>query len=256
LGGLGNQLFIYAFSRALSLKYNIPVYLEPRTGFVKDPYKRKYRLNSYNINLKTCSWFHSLYYPLSKRSKILTRLLFGNAIYLNEQNFDVLTFEKLLNSSKSIYLDGYWQKEKFFSEFSSTIRKELTVKTEINAKNNQLALEMEKCNSVAVHFRRVQYNTLLGLEYYEKAMKQMESKMEHPVFYIFSDDMAWCKKNLHNTHPLIFIDHNTEDEISELWLMSQCKHFIVANSSFSWWGAFLSNNMDRIVIAPDANKTN
>jgi hypothetical protein len=153
-------------------------------------------------------------------------------------------------------LGGYWQNEAFFTEFSSTIRKELAPKNIASEKNIQVANEMEKCNSVAVHFRRIKYNTMLGHEYYEKAMKEIEEIMENPVFYIFSDDIAWCKENLKNDHTLHFIDHNTHNEISELWLMSQCKHFILANSSFSWWGASLSNNMDRIVIAPDANKTN
>jgi hypothetical protein len=249
-GGLGNQLFIYSFARSISLKYNIKVYLEIRSGFVKDPYKRKYLLKHFDIKLRASSWLDSLYYPLNIRFNKLIRFLYGNTIYCTEHNLDIGSIDILLNSPTKIYLDGYWQKEEYFEEYKDIIRNEFNTKFQISQKYKDVSNEMKSCNSVALHVRRVQYKDVLGPDYYKNAIVQIKTQVDNPVFYIFSDDLGWCKEKLKLNEKLIFINHNTNDEISDLWLMSQCKHFITANSTFSWWGATLSSNKQKVIIAP------
>jgi len=250
VGGLGNQLFIYAFARSVGIKYNVPVSLETHTGFIKDPYKRNYCLNKFNIHLENCSRFDSLYYPLHKRFQRLTKIIYGSTTYYTEQDIDLNSLNKILIQSNKIFLDGYWQKENYFSEYIDIIRKELSLKRGMIPKNQNLAGEMNSCNSVAVHLRRVMYDNVLGLDYYLESIKKIERQIENPVFYIFSDDIEWCKNNFKLHEKLIFINHNGNDDSSELWLMSQCKHFIIANSTFSWWGAMLSIHPQKIIIKP------
>lgn len=258
LGGLGNQLFIYSFARYLSLNLNRQVYLETYTGFIKDPYKRKYRLNKFNIKLKKCPWYLALYFPLKNRFVKMTKLFFGNARFINEKEFVANPEVALRKIQKSTiaYLDGYWQDSNFFNNYEEIIKNELALKTKMNDKNIKMATIMNKCNSIAIHFRRVQYDTLLEHDYYFNSINQIKTKIENPHFFIFSDDIIWCKQNLRFDGTFTFVDHNPNDEIAELWLMSQCKHFIIANSTFSWWGAWLANNQNKIVIKPIVTSLN
>jgi hypothetical protein len=251
VGGLGNQLFIYAFARSVSLKYNLPVFLETRTGFVKDSFKRKYLLNHFNIRLKPCLLIDSLYFPLNKRFPNLTRVIYGNVMYFNEHNLRMDSIGKILRSYKKIYFDGYWQKEENFKEYRDIILDELSVRFEISQENKDLSSEIKNCNSVGVHLRRVQYNNLLDLDYYYNAIRKIKGIIDKPMFYVFSDDIKWCKENIRTSCELNYIDHNQDDEISELWLMSQCRHFIIANSTFSWWGAWLSSYSEKIIVKPN-----
>jgi len=256
-GGLGNQLFIYAFARYLSLILKSPVFLEKQTGFIKDRYRRKYLLNKFNIQLNACPWYFSLFYPLRHRSAVITKLIYGDAIYMDdiEYNTDPELALFKIEKSKRIYLDGYWQDSIYFNQYEDIIKKDLSLKVKINSQNQKMANDMIHCNSVAIHLRRVKYNKLLELDYYLKAVNQIKSKVKYPVFYVFSDDIKWCRKNFIIDGSFIFVDNNYNNEISDIWLMSQCKHFIIANSTFSWWGAWLSNNPGKIIIAPDIQDT-
>lgn len=256
IGGLGNQLFIYAFARYISFKFQRTVYLETKTGFVKDQYKRKYKLNKFNIILEKSPWYIALYYPLRTRFNAIIKLFFGDITYISEKEFykDLkLTFNKIQNS-KLTYLEGYWQDSSYFADYEVIIKEELSLTKRLNTKNTKIAATMRQCNSVAMHLRRVQYDTLLGLDYYRKSIEQIKSQIIDPVFYIFSDDINWCRQNLKIDESIIFIEHNRDDEIAELWLMSQCQNFIIANSTFSWWGAWLSRNDSKIVIAPKSDE--
>ena len=258
LGGLGNQLFIYAFARYLSLKLDRSVFLETRTGFLRDTYKREYRLNRFNIKLKTCTWYSSLYYPLRKRYQKISELIFGNVTFMNEAEFIAnpeLALIKIQKSEKN-YIDGYWQYSNYLNDYENTIREELSVRNEINNRNIVMANVIKRCNSVAIHVRRVRYDTLLDLNYYIYAINKIKTQIKDPVFFVFSDNIKWCQQNLKVDNSFVFVDHNAGDEVAELWLMSQCKHFIIANSTFSWWGAWLSKNTEKIVMVPDGMNIN
>jgi hypothetical protein len=256
-GGLGNQLYIYAFARYLSLNLHSSVLLETRTGFIRDSYKRKYKLNEFNIQLKACPWYFTLYYPLRHRFAAITKLIYGNVTYMDDIQFYTnpeLASGQILKSRKT-YLDGYWQDSTYFADYEDIIKKDLSLKIKVESQNQKMANDMNLCNSVAIHLRRVKYDTLLELDYYLKAVNQIKAQIEDPVYFVFSDDIKLCRENFINDGSFIFVDNGCNNEIIDIWLMSQCKHFIIANSTFSWWGAWLSNNPGKIIIIPDIQNT-
>jgi hypothetical protein len=164
--------------------------------------------------------------------------------------------ESYLRLNGNIYLDGYWQGEVFFQEHKEQIRKDFTLK-KISPRMARIIDEMAKINSVSVHIRRGDYVTnqaikqifcSCGISYYRKAIKKINSCIDNPYFYFFTDDMPWVKKYLITDKNMKLIEGFEDYE--ELILMSNCKHNIIANSSFSWWGAWLNQNPDKIVIAP------
>ena len=137
------------------------------------------------------------------------------------------------------------------------MRKSFSFKLElISNKNLSLAKTIRETNSVSIHVRRGDYLMEIGwdtcnLEYYNKAIKYIEQILPHCTFYVFSDDILWCMKNLTNKYNFIYVDWNKgNDSWQDMYLMSQCKNNIIANSTFSWWGAWLNNNPQKIVITP------
>lgn len=251
LGGLGNQLFIYAFARSVSLLLGIPVYLEYRTGFIKDEYKRKYLLDNYNIRLNACHMYESMYFPIQSRIPIVNKLIFKDTILLKEEAITSNPIQFLTEiKNHRIFLTGYWQNVNYFSDIGDQLRNELELTLEVSKMNKELALNMHKVNSVAIHVRNKNFSSVLNSEYYKRAIAQIKNQVENPVFFIFSDDINWCKKNVRVEGITQYIENNFGDELQELWLMSNCKHFILAKSTFSWWGAWLSKNQNKIVIKP------
>ncbi|MDP2842304.1 MAG: alpha-1,2-fucosyltransferase, partial [Acetobacterium sp.] len=167
---------------------------------------------------------------------------------------------EILTMSDSVYLDGYWQSEKYFSNIADIIRNEFAVTLPQTDKNMELAQQIISCESVSLHVRRGDYvtdektNTIHGtcdLDYYKRCIERLTHKIHHPCFFIFSDDPEWAEQNLKITHPATFVCHNgPEKNYEDLRLMSQCRHHIIANSSFSWWGAWLGQYPDKLVLSP------
>jgi hypothetical protein len=229
------------------------VLLEIRTGFIRDSYNRKYKLNKFNIQLKACPWYFALYFPLRHRFATITKLIYGKVTYMNDIEFYAnpeMAFRKIQESNRT-YLDGYWHDSTYFAEYEDIIKKDLSLKVPVKDQNQKMARDMNLCNSVAIHLRRVKYDKLLELGYYLNAINQIKAQILDPVFYVFSDDIKWCRQNFINDGSFIFVDNKYDNEIIDIWLMSQCKHFIIANSTFIWWGAWLSNNPGKIIIMPD-----
>ena len=168
--------------------------------------------------------------------------------------------DRVLSQKGNVYLDGSWQSEKYFIDIRDTILKDLTVKSPPSERNLAVLQEIKKKNSVVVHIRRQDYvnnpKTLefhgsCSLEYYKKCIAMMCERVPDPTFFIFSDDPAWVEQNIKFGQPSVYINHNGKENGQEdLRLMSNCSHFIIANSSFSWWGAWLSTNRDKIVMVP------
>jgi hypothetical protein len=251
-GGLGNQLFIYAFARFLSLNLQCMVLLETRTGFIRDSYKRKYLLNNFNIQLKKCPWYLSIYFPFRNRLRTFTKLIYGDALYMDEIEFNK-DLEHSLNrikKTKTTFLDGYFQDKTYISNYRKIIIEDLSLKIRVKPRDQKILNEIILCNSVAIHLRRVEYNTLLELDYYIEAIRKIKEQIKDPVFYIFSDDIEWCKQNFFYDGSFILMENNRNNEIVDFWMMCHCKHFIIANSTYSWWGAWLSTNTEKIVIIP------
>lgn len=249
-GGLGNQLFIYAFGKYLNLKYNIAVHLDTKSGFVKDEYKRKYLLDNFNIKLKECSLKEAAFIPLKKRIDFIPNNLFRNSIILQEEDFNYDCIHDNKYDKKIIYFEGYWQKLIYVEEFALSLREDLQIKKKIDPQNISLAREINNSESVAVHIRKIRFHTHINIDYYIDAIAKVKNLLPNFKLFIFSDDIEWCKNNLRINEDLFFVENNKNDEINDLWLLSQCKHFIISNSTFSWWGYWLSKDKTKIVIKP------
>lgn len=260
-GGLGNQMFQYAIGRHLAHIHNAELKLDISWfDNIKDnTATREYKLKMLNIieNIAANDEIKRLkkYEQKNGRRYILHNLLFAdNSIYVKEKQsrFD----ENILKASDNIYLDGFWQSEKYFKEIESIIRKDFAFKEKVSEKNRKIAEEISAVNSVSVHIRRGDYLTLsqhglYGKEYYKKAETIIDGKIKNPRFFVFSDDTEWVKRNIIFKRKTTYITHNKESkDYEDMRLMSMCKRNIIANSSFSWWGAWLNQNPDKIVIAP------
>jgi hypothetical protein len=264
IGGLGNQMFQYAVARKIAIVNKVPLKLDI-TGF------QKYLLHTYRLD-------HFCIDAEIATIKDIRRFKpFGNEGVLNQ----IIRFPKLLQPyykrtlfkeqsfiydpnirqcHDDVYLEGYWQSEKYFKDIEEIIREDFTVSEKPDYLNKQLAEMIGNCEAVSLHIRRGDYisnpvtNAYHGScseEYYREAISKIESNSKNPHFFVFSDDPKWVKENFDTGYPTIFIDFNGPDkDYEDLRLMSLCQHHIIANSSFSWWGAWLCQNTEKIVIAP------
>ncbi|MBI5325182.1 MAG: alpha-1,2-fucosyltransferase [Ignavibacteriae bacterium] len=168
--------------------------------------------------------------------------------------------ERFFNLPASIYINGYWQSEKYFNKIISVLRKEFTYREPIEKINKEIADKIQSCNSISIHIRRGDYisnkltyltHGVCGIEYYVNAINIISKKVEKPNFFVFSDEPEWAVENLKTNYPINIINHNSQqNDFEDMRLLSLCKHHIIANSTFSWWGAWLSGNENKIVIAP------
>lgn len=273
IGGLGNQMFQYAVGRAVSLSCNTSLRLDV-SGFAN------YRLHQwiefqriFNCSVKIANetdvrnilgWQSS---PAIRRIVSRPRMaMFRRKEFVIEPHFNY--WQGIKNVPSNSYLVGYWQSEKYFAEVAEQIRADLTFQLPLVKQNAELAEQIHQVNAVSLHVRRGDYASnaqttsthgLCSLDYYRAAIAYVAERVQQPHFYIFSDDIAWVKDNLKIQFPHQYVDHNHGAEsYNDMRLMSMCKHNIIANSSFSWWGAWLNPNPDKIVIAPErwfANQT-
>lgn len=257
-GGLGNQLFIYAAARTLALRTGRTLYLDSTRGYTKDDYGRSYRLNRFPIKAEPMpeEWriARTLKHPRHKIIRALNKLLpRDQRTYFGEQrNTSPIQLTALNPQRDHITLLGYWQNEAYFADHAAPIRAELAPPIPADEQNRALGERLAACESVFLHFRRVRYWNLLGRDYYQTAIDAACAKLSTPRFVLFGDDLNWPQQNLdfHNAN-VALITHNSGDELADLWLMSRCRHAVVANSSFSWWGAWLGDTTaGRTVFAP------
>ncbi|MFH1461677.1 MAG: alpha-1,2-fucosyltransferase [bacterium] len=251
-GGLGNQLFQYAFARYLSLKTGHELIFD--LSYFKEQSFRKFDLDKFNIaQYKKLGFIDFLYLKLAKRFPIY----FNKLNIINEPDGQKDP-EKFLNILPSCYLDGYWQSETYFKEIQTVIKKEFTLKDQLEGDNKNILDKIKNTNSVAIHVRRddfvsvpqnAPYN-VCDLNYYKKALEIINSKVSNSVFFVFSDDSSWCKENIKTGSQTFFIDSNQDRPYIDLFLYSQCKHAIMANSTFSWWATWLNDNSDKVIVAP------
>ena len=264
-GGLGNQLFIYAMARRLALKNSVPLKLDIHSGFKWDiSYKRKYLLHQFNIQAEIASRSESFAIPGGRIQRFILREInkfipLKHRFYIKEKknNFDPIISH--LPVRRRIYLDGYWQSEKYFKDIGDVIRKDLEIVVGFD-KTTLLESEMILSkNAICVGTRRFQEGTIaydhpiLGMKYYQTAIEIMARKIPNAHFFVFSDNPEWVSANFKIKYPITIIKSKLSDEkaYEDLWLMSLCNHFIISQSSYHWWGAWLSKNPDKIVIAPD-----
>jgi hypothetical protein len=261
-GGLGNQLFQYAAARRLALVSGLRLKLDlgalGRRLHLHT--NRSYRLGHLQIvedfaspadvsRLKRSS-VASLFEELTRRR---------HRRHVRERHFH---FDPdILEIRSEVYLAGYWQSEKYFADIAPTIRAEVSVREAPTGENLRLLELIEGGDSVGIHVRRGDYVTNLKSrrlhgnccppDYYRAGMEEIGRRARDPRFFVFSDDIPWARENLRIDGPTWFVDHNGPDEdYQDLRLLSRCRHHIIANSSFSWWGAWLGAHDDQIVVAP------
>lgn len=247
-GGLGNQLFQYAIGRRMSIEKKQSLFLDV-ASFDADYLSRKYALSFLNINAKpvTGKYFRKLITPGTKLNKLAK-----SSFILQEMHETDFSFhQQALQTSRPItYYKGYWQTWKYFEDIRPTLLEEFRPR-EIPKYPEWINNE----NVVAVGVRRTDYLVdtkygFIGLKYYERAFELMKKKLANPLFIIFSDDITWCKENFGNEHMIFFEDPEWSKDYLKVHLMSQCKHNIVSNSTFYWWGAWLNTNPGQIVVRP------
>ena len=263
-GGLGNQMFEYAFGRAVQLKLG-DVLLLDTSEFAYDE-QRDYSLNHFclgNNQVEDDSGKYNSRYDqrANKMLKLGGKLCSGlQYVLLSKFGYYIWDYAKYkkvkVNRHRTVYLHGYWQAYDYFSDIIDTIREELRVKEPPQVCNMEMLSEIRNSNSVCVHVRRGDFllssNKLCNcsVEYYISAMEYLESIDDNLVFYIFSDDIIDVKKNFSfGKHNVIFVEQRNPD-YEELRLMYNCKHFIIANSTFSWWAAVLAKRKGKKVVAP------
>jgi len=262
-GGLGNQLFCYAAARRLALVNNMELVIDDVSGFLYDyTYRRHSQLDHFNISCPRAIFLERLE-PFSRVRRYLKRLInrsrsFDRRTYIKQEGFD---FDKRLlcvKPRKTLYLEGYWQSEDYFKDIEATIRSDLVIKPPRDSINNKIANRIRNHLAVAIHVRFFDEPKHGGLnntlkEYYARAVAKMEALVPDAFYYIFSDKPEFARLCIPLPDARMkCIDHNKGDAsaYADMWLMTQCQHFIIANSTFSWWGAWLAEHKDKIVIAP------
>lgn len=245
-GGLGNQMFQYAAGEALAASKGARLFFD-RSWFgsagALDP-KREYELDAFGIEAPEASAI----------SKILAKKL---GRHLKEE-FGATECEEPrargAGAAQSIYLDGYWQSERWFEPIKAEIRNRFTLASPLPERTQRLADEIAGSESVCIHVRRSDYiarGNFIGLGFYERALRSLPVSPDLRYF-IFSDDMLWCRENLKSVKGAAFVDqaeYGTTPAMT-MTIMAKAKHFIIPNSSFSWWAAWLSVREDRRVVAP------
>jgi hypothetical protein len=265
LGGIGNQMFQYAAGRSLSLYLNVELF-QDLNDFDRYRHHNGFELHRvFGLPLRPAKFSHINSAiglgssPLAR--KILKRNLFrifrGNR-FIVEPHFNF--WPEFFDVKSNSYLYGYWQSEKYFKQIESIIRDDFSFKQPLEGKNKLIENQISRGNAVSLHVRRGDYASdsktrrvmnILDESYYLDAIAYITNKIQKPSFFIFSDDIDWVKKNITICHPKIYIEHNNDfNSYIDMQLMSLCKHHIIANSSFSWWGSWLNPSPKKIVIAP------
>ena len=273
MGGLGNQMFQYAFGRRFAYERDLPLKLDAVTGFKNDPYQRAYRLNHLQIredfaSQKEISCFgsgdFSLFCKLFHRGANLLRPPSWRYAILRQRGSSFHP-EMLQQKTDNILLHGYWQSENYFLPVKEIIKKEFRVRHPLQGENLSLAREILHKNSVCLHMRNYgpdqgqvaaensNKQPVLGWDYYYRALEYLQSRDKGLHCFVFSDDPEWASRNLQLPCSCTMVTQNhakTGTEYEDLRLMSLCRHYIIANSTFSWWGAWLGDRPGKVVIAP------
>ena len=270
MGGLGNQMFQYAFGRSVSENNQTELKLDILSGFKEDYYGRTYSLGHFNIieqfaeikELPKLRFSHTE--SVSFKGKIIrginSRIPFDRKYEIHE---NALTFDPtLFKANRNFYYVGYWQNEKYFKQIRKELLKEFTLKLPFTEMSQRVAENIVKTNSVAVHFRNYETKSsnsyfqqpdihgVLGESYYNEGLNIILQRVENPHLFLFSEGATPVLEKLKHKYASTVITHNSESSHEDLMLMSMCRHQIIANSSFSWWAAWLNQNASKIIIAP------
>lgn len=258
VGGLGNQMFQYAAGRALATRLGVELKIDRRAF-------SNYQTHSFGLQHFKAKLVDALPNELPKMASESTfSRFFRNFSRAPISVFTETAFTfnpKVLTLEANTYLDGYWQSENYFQDFSDFIRADFQFEKQPSNENKIWLLKISNVNSVSLHIRRGDYvsnasaNSVHGtcdLDYYYRAVKTLAENIGNDLeIFVFSDDPDWVTANLSLSFPMHIVRHNNaETNYEDLRLMTACRHHIIANSSFSWWGAWLDPRPDSLIIAP------
>jgi Glycosyl transferase family 11 len=261
LGGLGNQMFEYAFARRLALVNDTELKLDTTqfaTAKVHTP--RHYELGVFNIKEVFATPAEIKHFkkfaPRNGKFGALHNFFFADENkYVRQRGFGFNP--QYMKLGPDAYLEGLWASEKYFSDIHGVLLEDFTLKS-TDEYYQEILIDMNTTNSVSICFRRADFvndpatakhHGVTPLEYYYAAMKDIEAKIGDPVYFIFTDDPEWVKNNFKTDRPVRYVEH-ADNPAQGLVLMSKCAHNIIANSTFSWWGAWLNQNKSKIVYSP------
>lgn len=268
-GGLGNQMFQYAFGRAIAqrngddLALDLTYLLDRRPG--ASIVFRDYDLGMFPVRasftrLSRLALRAPVPYAWLGASEAWqrARAALGAQQYLREEaGFDPATLPRV----GDLFLDGYWQDERFFAKVADEVRETFRSVPPLSPSSQALLHEIETSASVSVNVRRTDFvhhpgsakaHGFVGLDYYDRAMRLVEDRVAAPRLYVFSDEPEWCHENLHFEHPTTYVGHEHAGDRfgTYLALMSACRHFVIPNSSFGWWAAWLAPHAGKTIVAP------
>jgi Glycosyl transferase family 11 len=267
ISGLGNQLFQYAAGKYYASRHGaeMRMAIEPEQNAFSHGYPRPFLLSHFSITAPVAELTATEKRILATRRSLqpavaLLKRLRGIQVFREDiaQRYRFLQDLPLEKNVRMLYLAGYWQAHRIADDIGDTLRIDLQLKQTARGKNLTVLEQIAQSeNPVSLHVRRGDYtlaiegNIALPLEYYSRAITMMQERLHNPTFFVFSDDIEFTKANLPRDLRVVFVDHNDSASSHEdLRLMSSCHHHIIANSTFSWWGAWLNGRPDKIVMAP------
>lgn len=269
-GGLGNQMFQYAIGRALSLRNNTELVLDISsfTNIKNGEPVRTYKLDKFNISgrIATKNDYGQLGFVdiknenlVAKIQRKIFRLLeslkpISKRRFIIEKGFEF--DQNVFNAPDNCLLSGVWQNEKYFKDAENIIKNDLTLNIQTTDYFKEWSKKIENCNSISINIRRTDYVNnpkfyqLFSSDYYDKTINYIKNNVSDPIFFVTSDDTGWVKNNIKIPYHVFYMSDKKTSDYEEIILMSKCRHNIIANSSFGWWGAWLNTNKSKIVIAP------
>lgn len=262
-GGLGNQLFMYAFNKAIAERNGVPMKLDVEGGFIRDrTYKRTFLLDQILPPVQPASRWESRLFPLGHTlrkldRKINTLLPLEKRYYIQErtQAFDADIYN--LKIVRPTAFNGYWQSPRYFDDLNPGMSELIRFPEHLTAPLHEELDLIRSTNAVCLAIRRYEEvpkpkHHILQLDYFEQAMARIEQTVDNPHYFVFAQDMDWARSNIKSRHPVTFAVEKDPHAgvIQDLFLMTQCKHYILSNSSLHWWAAWLSQPSTKVVIAP------
>ena len=266
-GGLGNQLFQYAAGKYYARRYvaSLQIVSDPAEWAQCYGYARPFLLSNFSIaaSIRKRSRADGVLIPHQLRLKPVSARLrkalrAQQFIESAEHRFQFLRDLPLERNIKTLYLEGNFENREIVEENATELRRDLAFIHPPSGKNLELMSQIERSRvPISIHVRRgdatfpAEGKVILGSEYYADAIRQIKERFPDPTFFVFSDDIPFVREHLHLGSHAVFVDHNDAfSAYEDLRLMSACRHHIVANSTFSWWGAWLNHRQDKMVIAP------
>lgn len=272
--GLGNQLFIYAAARRMAEDRGESLLLDTHSGFVREKYGAIDQLRHFAVPSERAPLSECFVTPFGRRKRELMKTISkhvprAHKFILKEQDFVAFDGAEPDFSGplrRKVRLEGYWQSRRYFSPIEATIRRELQIVSPLGEVSRGVEAAILGCNAICVHIRQQRGAALvagkpapailpqLPFAYYQQAIELAAARVHDPVFFCFGDDAEYLPARWSFPYPVHFITHNRIQDVAheDLALMTRCRHFIIANSTFSWWAAYLGYHPNKFVIAPSS----